>query len=716
MMNKLTIRNKLILTLGVLVLFVGLIFIISYSRISAINQGFNQVLDGTVEQQRNIAQLRYEVMNMIRNQRKLALSSEIQEMNDLKRRIDNNALTINERIEKVISLSSGELLNLAQALDIKIDDLIKINMDIVELGMTNSENVARNLSTKEGSNEFTKANSTLTELQTYLANNGTKEQVLTVAALDEQFHMLRSLENELILSTSPSAREVVLKEASEIENRFELYLGQLNRNLSGEGKLMLEKYTRQYAAYYDIHKKAMNMANQATNGKALELSKGQADAIADEINILIKQYYDQVKRLLENDKISNNEKYGSTIRSMIIIIAVTIILSVFMSIWLLRGITGSLNIATDAVKKIAAGNFSSDVKISTEDEIGLMLRELQVMIIKLRSSVNLAKQVALGDLVIDFKSIENHGGELDEALEQMVNNLRNIVITITNGADNVLAASQQVASVSQQLSQGSQEQASSAEEVSSSMEQMSANIQQNTENSRETEKIANKASEDIEATSLSVSETVQAINNIAEKIVIIEEIASKTDLLALNAAVEAARAGEHGKGFAVVAAEVRKLAERSQQAAAEINEISSHTVKLAEDSKGMLIQTLPDINRTAELVQEVAAASVEQNSGANQVNRAIQQLSQITQNNASSSEEMSSNAEELSTQAEELKIAISYFKVSNSQSDFNISDKKGNVSTVNNKNHGSKQEVKVQGNGAKIELDEGPADNEFSEF
>jgi len=381
----------------------------------------------------------------------------------------------------------------------------------------------------------------------------------------------------------------------------------------------------------------------------------------------------------------------------------------------LKDINGSLSLAINTIKKVSAGDFSSDLRLDKKDEIGLMLAELQLMTEKLRSSVEVAKRVSKGDLTIDFSSIKNKGGDLDNALEEMVVNLREIATTIYNGAENVSSASHQVSSASQQMAQGAQEQASSTEEVSSSMEQMAANIQQNTDNSRETEKIANKAAKDIQHSSQAVSETVDAITTIAEKILIIEEIASKTDLLALNAAVEAARAGEHGKGFAVVAAEVRKLAERSQKAAAEITDISSRTVKLARDSKELLLSTLPGINKTAELVQEITASSVEQNTGADQVNGAIQQLAQVTQGNASSAEEMSSNAEELNSQAEELKTAVSYFKLENRT--FAKATKTNKSRSPLSRKNNEKAVVSSNGNeeGPDLKL-ENISDNGFTEY
>jgi methyl-accepting chemotaxis protein len=213
------------------------------------------------------------------------------------------------------------------------------------------------------------------------------------------------------------------------------------------------------------------------------------------------------------------------------------------------------------------------------------------------------------------------------------------------------------------MSQGASEQASAAEEASASMEQMAANIKQNADNAAQTAKIARQSANDAQASGEAVNRAVSAMQTIAEKIGIVQEIARQTDLLALNAAVEAARAGEHGKGFAVVASEVRKLAERSQTAAAEIGTMSSETVKAAREAGDMLSRLVPDIKKTAELVAEISAACREQDIGGDQINQAIQQLDKVTQLNASASEEMSATSEELAAQSEQLQASIAYFRI-----------------------------------------------------
>ena len=191
---------------------------------------------------------------------------------------------------------------------------------------------------------------------------------------------------------------------------------------------------------------------------------------------------------------------------------------------------------------------------------------------------------------------------------------------------------------------------------------MVSNIKQNADNAQQTDKIATKSAKDAQESGKSVSEAVAAMKEIASKISIIEEIARQTNLLALNAAIEAARAGEHGKGFAVVAAEVRKLAERSQKAAGEINQLSGTTVKVSEKAGEMLEKLVPDIQKTAELVQEITAASKEQDTGAEQINKALQQLEKVIQQNASAAEEMASTTEEMTGQSDQLITALGFFK------------------------------------------------------
>jgi methyl-accepting chemotaxis protein len=315
-----------------------------------------------------------------------------------------------------------------------------------------------------------------------------------------------------------------------------------------------------------------------------------------------------------------------------------------------------------------------------------------------------AKELAKGNLNLQFDSYRKNIGIYGSMVE-LTSQLRTVVTGIIEGSSNIASASQQMSATSQQMSQGSQEQAASAEEISSSMEQMVANIRQNSDNSLETEKIANKAANDMIEGRSSVIQTVESMKKIAEKIGIIGEISRQTNLLALNAAVEAARAGEYGKGFAVVAAEVRKLAERSQSSAAEINSLSSASVVVADRSGRLLEQIAPNIQNTAKLVQEIAASSMEQNTGASQINNALQQFNQVIQQNAAGAEEIASTSEQLSAQAESLKETVSFFNIDTKQNAHSIFKK--NRAPMANANHNSNRNLPKNGtvNGVHIDLD-----------
>ncbi len=281
----------------------------------------------------------------------------------------------------------------------------------------------------------------------------------------------------------------------------------------------------------------------------------------------------------------------------------------------------------------------------------------------LRHVVSAVNTIAGGDLTVSLDiDQKDEIGILAEAMKNMTAQLNEVVKQVKAASDNVASGSEEMSASSEALSQGATEQASHLEEITSSMEEMGSNINQNAENAVKTDEIARQAAGDAEDGGRQVEDTVAAMKNIADKISVIEEIARQTNLLALNAAIEAARAGESGRGFAVVAAEVRKLAERSGEAAKEIGQLSATSVDVAEKSGQMLGKIVPDIRRTAELVQEISAASKEQTAGAAQINQAIAQLDQVVQQNASSAEEVASTAQELSGQAQQLQESMRFFK------------------------------------------------------
>ncbi|HSB64831.1 MAG TPA: methyl-accepting chemotaxis protein [Thermoanaerobaculia bacterium] len=293
--------------------------------------------------------------------------------------------------------------------------------------------------------------------------------------------------------------------------------------------------------------------------------------------------------------------------------------------------------------------------------IGLLFARL--IATSLRNVAAQAGRAADGDLSVRIAvNSRDEIGQMGLALNRMLESFQNVIVQVQQSTTQTADASRQLAKGSEQLSSGAGEQASSIEETSASLEEMSASITQNADNSRQMQEMALKGAQEGEDSDKAVKETLEAMKSIADKISFVEDIAYQTNLLALNAAIEAARAGEHGRGFAVVASEVRKLAERSQAAAKDISSLSGSSVKVAERASQSLAELVPAVRKTAELVQEVAAASLEQASGVAQVNKAMTQVDQVTQRNAAAAEEFASTAEEMATQAENLQKLVAFFR------------------------------------------------------
>jgi methyl-accepting chemotaxis protein len=434
-----------------------------------------------------------------------------------------------------------------------------------------------------------------------------------------------------------NVRNIIVNNNPEKQKEYQQRIVKFREDYESKFKKMEELTSKEDKKAHEIIAKIKEALVIATplNNKVIELAMAAKDAdaaallskeaapagrkVSEELEKLIDHNAERSKARFEEA----GKEYSSARLTMFGMGAAAVLIALFTAFYLTRGIVKPLTEAVAVANSLAAGDLTVEVEVKGKDETGQLL----------------------------------------EAIKNMVDKLRHVVGDVMSAADNVSSGSQQLSATAQQMSQGATEQAASAEEISSSMEEMASSIRQNTDNAMQTEKISVKSSIDAKEGGKAVIETVAAMKEIATKISIIEEIARQTNLLALNAAIEAARAGEHGKGFAVVASEVRKLAERSQSAAGEISGLSTRSVAIAEQAGEMLTKMVPDIQRTAELVQEITASSKEQDTGAEQINKAIQQLDQVIQQNASASEEMASTSEELSGQAEQLSDAVAFFKI-----------------------------------------------------
>ncbi len=469
----------------------------------------------------------------------------------------------------------------------------------------------------------------LTEIEAEIKDTATNwlPSLVVAARAADAAQTYRRFELSYVLAATDDDREAQERKmagaAEEVKRSQEKYAPMI---ANAEDRALFDRWTKAWAVYVESTAKLRSLLKQNKQAEAQQFRQDQLKLVGEVLDGL-----DAARELNNRGTQRNAEtvlaKTTSSKVTILFVLSGALMAGVLLALVIVRGVLRQLGAEPSVIADIASRIARGDLTVAAEGQHGV-------------------KQVGV---YADMK--------------QMAEKLSDVVRGVQIAADEIANGSQELSSSSEQMSQGATEQAASAEEASSSMEEIASSITQNSDNAQQTEKTALRSAENAKDGGQAVAETVTAMKDIAGRISIIEEIARQTNLLALNAAIEAARAGEHGKGFAVVASEVRKLAERSQKAAGEISELSVRSVGVADKARELLLKMVPEIRKTADLVQEISAASREQDAGAKQVNGAIQQLDQVVQQNAAAAEELAATAESLATQAEELQATTAFFKL-----------------------------------------------------
>ncbi|WP_339028253.1 methyl-accepting chemotaxis protein [Bradyrhizobium symbiodeficiens] len=654
---RFTVKAKLASAFGAVIVLSMITGGVAYNSLSTLAEQQERIVGQAYR-----TKLAADVMSAIQAQQR-AESRMIQSVTDKDTQDNYNAMLT--RREKMLKLNS-ELYGKAsengrRMLDQAAAPIKRVNELEDQAGkfaLLNSNNRAAQLWKSEGQAAVKDIDMMLDAALAESGGNGSESQRTAPALLTARNEVAR-LARSIVLTYSATTTQEADAEVKETAQRLAgLKAAVAQANLPSIASAINAQLDRLAKVVDSVTRLAL----EAGNMKAAAVAGGEGRKVFNEALDAIEQYVQRNEKQMA--EVAEEGAKNAAFAKMLLIsmICAALLIAIASATWIAMNINRGLARAVGLANAVAVGDLSQKIDVSSNDEVGDLVKSLNAMTANLNATAAIANEIAHGNLTVEAKPLSDKD-TLGLALERMVEKLRQIVSEALTAAQNVSAGSQELSASAEQLSQGATEQASSAEEASSSMEEMASNVKQNADNANQTEKIAAQSAKDAEASGAAVGRAVNAMQTIAEKITIVQEIARQTDLLALNAAVEAARAGEHGKGFAVVASEVRKLAERSQAAAAEIGTLSIDTVKVAQEAGAMLSKLVPDIKKTAELVEEITAACREQDVGSAQINQAIQQLDKVGQQNASASEQVSSTSEELASQAEQLQSTIAYFRI-----------------------------------------------------